>query len=223
MMRRVGLAAAIAAMIAAWACSSKSEVKSTSGPDPVPAKPSFTVFAVAELRGQIGPCGCTSDPLGDLSRTAQLVVQARAAGPVLFVDAGSLLYAHVPTPPQLAVQEELKADLLAQTYQKTLLADAVGLGPADLPSGAASLDHLRLPRLAANAAPTGAAGIAGPSIPRGALPPAPPAEPAGSPPPAASLRSSKLIDVGGAKAGVLAVIAPGAVTGISLSDPVAAG
>jgi cytochrome c5 len=199
MSRRVGLLTALAV---AASCS-KSEVKSTAaGGDPAPPRPAFTLFAVAELRGQIGPCGCTTDPLGDLSRTAQLVVQARAAGPVLFVDAGSLLYTHAPTPPQLAVQEDLKADLLAQTYQKTLLADAVGLGPADLPNGAASVGHLRLPRLVANAAPTAAAGagagagIAGPA---------------------------RLIDVGGAKAGVLAVIAPGAVAGISLSDPVAAG
>ena len=27
------------------------------------------MFALAEVRGQIGPCGCTSDPLGDISRT----------------------------------------------------------------------------------------------------------------------------------------------------------
>jgi cytochrome c5 len=196
MSRRVGLAAALAATAVLAACSSKSEVKSTTAADPVPARPTFTVLAVAEVRGQIGPCGCTTDPLGDLSRTAQLVAQARAAGPVLFVDAGSLLYAHAPTPPQLAMQEELKADLLAQTYQKTLLADAVGLGPADLPGGAAPLDHLRLARLAANAPPAGgAAGIA----------------------------PSKLIEVGGAKAGLFGVIAPGAVAGISLSDPVAAG
>jgi hypothetical protein len=197
MSRRVGLLAALAAA----ACCSKSEVKSTSAAsDPVPARPTFTVFAVAELRGQIGPCGCTTDPLGDLSRTAQLVVQARAAGPVLFVDAGSLLYAHAPTPPALVTQEELKADLLARTYQQTLRADAVGLGPADLPGGAGSLDHLRLARLVANAAPSAGAGsgagIAGPA---------------------------RLIEVGGARAGVFGVIAPGAVAGLALTDPVAAG
>jgi hypothetical protein len=198
MSRRVGLLAAPAVIAAVAASCSKSEVKSTAAAgEPAPARPTFTVFAVAEVRGQIGPCGCTTDPLGDLSRTAQLVVSARAAGPVLFVDAGSLLYAHAPTPPQLAVQEELKADLLARTYQKTLLADAVGLGPADLPGGAASLDHLRLARLVANAPPAGGAtGIAGPG---------------------------KLIEVGGARAGVFGVIAPGAVTGHSLSDPVTAG
>jgi hypothetical protein len=191
MMCRVGLLA----ILAAAACCSKSEVKSTAaGADPVPARPTFTMFAVAELRGQIGPCGCTTDPLGDLSRTAQMVVSARAAGPVVFVDAGSLLYAHSPTPPQLAAQEEIKADLLAETYQKTLLADAVGLGPADLPNGPSGIDHLRLARVVSNP-PTGSG-----------LPAAP-----------------KLLEVGGAKVGVLGVIAHGAVPAVKVDDPVDAG
>lgn len=193
MLRRVGLAAALAAA----ACCSKSEVKSTSTTtDPLPARPTFTVFATAEVRGQIGPCGCTSDPLGDLSRTAQLVTQARAAGPVMFVDAGSLLYSHTPIPPPLVTQEQLKADLLAETYQKTLQADAVGLGPADLsggPVGGSGADHLRLPRVVANAS----------EIP-GAQP-------------------TKLIEVGGAKVGVFGVVVPAAVTAIHVADPVAAG
>ncbi|HEX7839367.1 MAG TPA: hypothetical protein VF469_17940, partial [Kofleriaceae bacterium] len=196
MLRRVGLAAALAAA----ACCSKSEVKSTSATtDPIPARPTFTVFATAEVRGQIGPCGCTSDPLGDLSRTAQLVTQARAAGPVMFVDAGSLLYSHTPIPPPLVTQEQLKADLLAETYQKTLQADAIGLGPADLsggPVGDSGIDHLRLPRVVANAS-----GI----------------------PPGVNVQPAKLIEVGGAKVGVFGVIAPGAVTTIQLTDPVAAG
>jgi len=200
MFRRVGLLA----MLAAAACCSKSEVKPTGATppdDPVPPRPTFTVFAVAEVRGQIGPCGCTSDPLGDLSRTVQLVAQARAAGPVLFVDAGGLLYSQAPIPPRLAVQEDLKANLLAETYQKALHVDALGVGPADLPDGATGpgglqgprgVQHLRLPRLASNA----------PEIP---------AEP------------PKLIEIGGAKAGVFGVIAEGAIGGLKLTDPVAAG
>src|SRR5262249_5492062 len=153
---------------------------------------------VAEVRGQIGPCGCTSDPLGDLSRTVQLVAQARTAGPGLFVDAGSLLYSRAPIPPHPAVPEDLKANLLAQTYQRGLHVAALGVGPADLPDGPTGLRgprgalHLRLPRLAANA----------PEIP---------AEP------------PKLVDLGGAKAGVFGVIAEGAIAGLKLTDPVAAG
>ena len=185
MLRRVGLLAALSVA----ACCSKSEVKPAGAPPGAPPGPTFTVFAVAEMRGQIGPCGCTTDPLGDISRTARVVAQARAAGPVLFVDAGSLLYGKAPIPAQLAAQEELKASLLAETYRTTLKVDALGLGPADLPAG---LDRLRLPRLVANAA-----------------------EVAGAAP--------KVFEVGGAKAGVFGVIAEGAVTGLTLRDPIAAG
>lgn len=179
------------ALLVAAACCSKSEVKSTgaASPDPAAPRPTFTVFAVAEMRGQIGPCGCTTDPLGDISRTVQLVARARADGPVLFVDAGSLLYSRAPIPAQLAAQEELKADLLAETYRGALKVDALGLGPADLPRGT---DHLRLPRLASNAAEL-------------------------------SAEAPKVVEIGGAKAGVFGVIAEGAVTGVKLGDPVAAG
>ena len=129
MFRRVGLLG----VLAAAACCGRNEVKSTgsAAADPVPARPSFTVFAVAEMRGQIGPCGCTTDPLGDISRTTELVERARAAGPVMFVDAGSLLYSRAPIPAAMVTQEELKADLLAETYRKALKVDAVGLGPED--------------------------------------------------------------------------------------------
>jgi hypothetical protein len=147
------------------------------------------VFALAEVRGQIGPCGCTTDPLGDISRTARLIEQARAAGPVLVVDAGSLLYSKAPIPGELLAQETFKANLLAETYQGALKVDAIGLGPADLPAG---LDQLRLPRLASNAS-----------------------ELPGTAP--------KLIEIGGAKAGVFGVIGEGAVAGVKLGDPVTAG
>jgi hypothetical protein len=152
------------------------------------------VFATAEVRGQIGPCGCTTDPLGDISRTAELIEQARTAGPVLFVDAGSLLYSQAPIPAAMVTQENLKADLLAKTYQDHLKIDAIGLGPADLPAGAAGIDHLRLPRMAANAAD-----------------------------PALTAAAPKIIEIGGAKAGVFAVIGDGAVTGVKLGDAIAAG
>lgn len=187
MLRRVGLLAALAAA----ACCSKSEVKSTGNAtsDPAAGKPTFTLFALAEVRGQIGPCGCTTDPLGDISRTAALIEEARAAGPVVVVDAGSLLYGKSPIPEAQVAQEDRKADLLAATYRGALKVDAVGLGPADLPRG---LDQLRLPRQVVNA-------------------------------PDVQAEPPKLIEVGGAKAGVFGVIASGAVAGVKLSDPIAAG
>jgi hypothetical protein len=190
MLRRVGL---LVALVAAASCS-KSEVKSTGGVpsgEPAPSKPTFTVFAAAEVRGQIGPCGCTTDPLGDISRTAQLIEQARTAGPVLFVDAGSLLYSRAPIPAALEIQENLKADLLAKTYQTALKVDALGIGPADLPAG---IDHLRLPRMVSNAPDAGISAVA-----------------------------PRIIEVGGARAGVFAVLGDGAVAGIKIGDPIAAG
>ena len=68
-----GALAAAGAALAAAACCSKSDVKSggQAAAARAAAKPTFTVFALAEVRGQIGPCGCTSDPLGDISRTVQ--------------------------------------------------------------------------------------------------------------------------------------------------------
>lgn len=145
MLRRIAVWGLLAA-----ACS-KNEPKGTSGGTAAapPTKPTFSVFALAEVRGQIGPCGCTTDPLGDISRTAQLVADARARGPVMVVDAGSLLYSQSPVPPHLDAQEELKADLLADIYLNQLKISAIGLGPADLAKGTTKL---RLPRLAANVA-----------------------------------------------------------------------
>ncbi|HUS33066.1 MAG TPA: multiheme c-type cytochrome [Kofleriaceae bacterium] len=73
--------------------------------------------------------------------------EARAKGPVLVVDAGSLLYAKNPLPAHLEAQEDLKANLLASIYKENLKVAAVGLGPADLAKGAGSV---RFPREAAN-------------------------------------------------------------------------
>src|SRR3954462_10709584 len=101
---------AMVGLALAAAFCSKFYVKSgASAAKPAPTKPSFTLFALAELRGQIGPCGCTSDPLGDISRTVELVDQARSQGPVLVVDAGYTLYSQSPVPAHLDAQEELKA------------------------------------------------------------------------------------------------------------------
>jgi hypothetical protein len=150
---RAGLLAALVAAGAAAAACSKSDVKDGAGAAPaVPGKPTLTIFALAEVRGQIGPCGCTADPLGDLSRTAELIAEARAAGPVLVVDAGSLLYAKETVPAAQEAQEELKADLLARTYREDLGVGALGLGWADLVKGPAKV---RLPRHAVNV-PAGA-------------------------------------------------------------------
>src|SRR5688572_24326572 len=78
-----GRSLGILALAAGVACSPRSGPTgdgSGSGSGGAPA-PTFTVFALAEVRGQIEPCGCTTDPLGDLSRTARLIGDTRAKGP----------------------------------------------------------------------------------------------------------------------------------------------
>jgi hypothetical protein len=135
----------VAALVLATACSSKSEVKSNGGGS---AKgKAFSIVALAEMRGQIGPCGCTADPLGDIARTSQLAAGIRDAAPTIVLDAGSLLYSKNPIPPHLEAQEEMKADLLISTYKESLHVAAVGLGPADLAKGT---DKLRMPRHVVN-------------------------------------------------------------------------
>ena len=195
MSRRSGPLALLLLACLGAACGSNSEVKAGGSDASIPPKPSFTLFALAEVRGQIGPCGCTSDPLGDIARTTKLVAAARAAGPVLVVDAGSLLYSQSPVPAQLMIQEDLKADLLRDIYKDDLQVAAVGLGPADLARGA---DAVRIPREVANLAP-------GPGDVK--IPTEPP----------------KVIDVGGTKVGVFGVLAKDAIPGLAITDPVAAG
>jgi len=106
-----------------------------------------TLFVTTEIKGQIEPCGCTSDPMGDLARTAALVAHARGSGAVVVLDGGSLLYTDVPRRAGRTAQEELKADLLAAAFRDHLHASALGLGPFDLAAGPGGV---RLPRQAAN-------------------------------------------------------------------------
>src|SRR5262249_49061230 len=156
-----GKSLAAVAVAALTACSShggpahgSGASEGTGGPSGAP-RPTVTIFALAELRGQIEPCGCTTDPLGDLARTAALGDAARAQGPAIVVDAGSTLFDLATVPPHRVDQEKLKGDLIVSTYADRLKVAAWGLGPADLGLGAAAV---RPPRQAANVDP--AAGIA---------------------------------------------------------------
>jgi hypothetical protein len=58
----------------------------------------LTVFYTAEVHGTLEPCGCTSDPLGDVARYAEVVRAAARSGAVLMVDAGGLSFPESTTP-----------------------------------------------------------------------------------------------------------------------------
>jgi hypothetical protein len=120
-----------------------------------------TIYALAELRGQIEPCGCTTDPLGDLARTVALVEDSRAHGPTLFVDAGSSLFDVDKVPPHRADQETLKADLIVKTYTERLQVAAWGLGPSDLGMGPQAV---RPPRQAVNVAASSGVALEPPKV-----------------------------------------------------------
>src|SRR4051794_9005227 len=58
-----------------------------------PTERGFTFFCTAETHGTLEPCGCTSDPLGDVARYASVIRTARQqSGDVLLVDAGGLSF-----------------------------------------------------------------------------------------------------------------------------------
>lgn len=119
------------------------------------------LFATAEMKGQTEPCGCNSDPMGDIARIVKLVADARAGGkPVVVVDAGSLLYPHDMTG-NVAPEDRqhfLRGELLARLYGGELQA-LVGLGPFDF--GKAPIAP---PRQAANVAATGEVVLAPPRV-----------------------------------------------------------
>lgn len=182
-----GLFVVLAATLLACSAPSTSKVKSV-------RQQSFTIIALAELRGTIEPCGCNSDPLGDIARTAEIVTSLRAQGkPVLVVDGGSLLYT-APQPSKLLMaQEKLRSELIAEVYANDLKVAAVGLGPHDFAEGK---NKVRPARQAANVARD--IGIA--------------------------IEEPKIENVGGVPVGIFGVVAPDALAalGVKPSDPVEA-
>ena len=103
-----------------------------------PASPSAVpLVAVAELHGTTEPCGCNSDPLGDLARVVRL------AHGGLLLDAGDALYD--PAAADHRGQADLKAEAIAGVYARN--AAEAALGPADLIAG---VERVGLPRQACN-------------------------------------------------------------------------
>jgi hypothetical protein len=96
-----------------------------------------TLIATAEIKGTPEPCGCSSDPLGDVARVATLAKGG------LWVDAGSLLY----DPERLAADKRAQADATAVTLARILSRADVGLGADDLTRGR---ERVQPPRVACN-------------------------------------------------------------------------
>jgi hypothetical protein len=134
-------------------------LSSTAGraaPKPAPER-HFTFFYTAEAHGTLEPCGCTSDPLGDIARYAAVVRAARKTGDVLLVDAGGLSFPEGGAAPRERAGNELRAQFLAAELSKLGLVGA-GLADTDVAPGTGAVSP---PRLAVNI--TGGPGVATPS------------------------------------------------------------
>jgi hypothetical protein len=92
-----------------------------------------TVVATAEVKGTPEPCGCTSDPLGDVARVATLAKGG------LWLDAGSLLYNREELSAERRPQADATATALAHIYGRA----RVGLGGEDLAAGAGKVKPVR--------------------------------------------------------------------------------
>jgi hypothetical protein len=157
------------------------------------AAPTISLFVTAQIGNTTEPCGCTSEPLGDVARIAGLV--AGAGGRGLLLDAGGLRYKPVRLPPEQLHQARLKADFLEQLFAR--LSAAVMLQPSDLlgPDGVKEL--AAGVRLASNL-----------SFADGVLP-------------ASALKRTMLRTVGGVPIGILGIVDPEGQwpPGATVSDP----
>jgi hypothetical protein len=119
---------------------------SARGADPLPE-----LWVSANTQGVLEPCGCVTGQGGGLSRRATAIVQLRAGGRGLLVDAGNLVSRLSPDAEILDTGRQL---LLALGYRAGVI------GPAELELGFAVLSKApamgRLPLIASNV--TGPAG-----------------------------------------------------------------
>jgi hypothetical protein len=145
--RAIGGALALAVAVAAahWGAWAAPGVAPAGGRRP---ERRFTLFYSAEAHGTLEPCGCTSDPLGDVARYASVVRAARKTGEVLLVDAGGLSYPEGGAAPRERAGNELRARFLASELGKLGLR-AVGLADTDVAAGKVAAPA----RLAANLTP----------------------------------------------------------------------
>ena len=120
----------------------------------------LVLFYTAEVHGTVEPCGCTSDPLGDISRLASVMADARRSGAsVGLVDAGGLMYPEGSLSAKERPSADLRAAFLAKEMEQLGLIGA-GVAETDLAPGAEPAQaqaRLQPKRLASNITGAGAA------------------------------------------------------------------
>ena len=116
-----------------------------------PSSPSFAsprerravVFYTAQTLGTLEPCGCTSDPLGDIARVTALVRRTRPADAALLLDAGNLSYPAGEIPSRQQEAADLVASFLAREMTRLPFGGSA-LGETDLARGFAKVQPKRL-------------------------------------------------------------------------------
>lgn len=112
-----------------------------------PSPPRVALFLSADVRGQLGPCGCSEAMRGGLPRAASLVEAARREGAaVALLDGGDLLFPSEALTEAQRPGEERKARALADGLKRMGLV-AAARGERDLARGAGFADGLGLPWL----------------------------------------------------------------------------
>jgi hypothetical protein len=107
-----------------------------------------TVFVSSDVRGYLGPCGCSENMRGGLPRAAHQLKEARrAARQVLYVDAGDSLFPSATLSAEAVPQESRKARALADGM-KLMGLNARAIGEKDDARGAAFRRSLGLPEIA---------------------------------------------------------------------------
>ncbi|MFL5307378.1 MAG: multiheme c-type cytochrome [Polyangia bacterium] len=91
----------------------------------------LTIFYTAEIHGTLEPCGCTSDPLGDVARYAALVRAAAKTGPTLVVDGGGMSFPESSNPKEKPANV-LRAKFLARTLETLGPPFAAGVAETDV-------------------------------------------------------------------------------------------
>lgn len=148
-MRRPATTIVLSFVMALSACSSSCATKQKE-PEKAP-KPAagneVALFISADLRGYLGPCGCSENMRGGIARTAYEVESAKKSGvPVAYLDAGDSLFRFMkPTAAQVP-QEARKARAIAESF-KAMGIFARGSGDRDLVQGEQFRDQLGLPNV----------------------------------------------------------------------------
>jgi hypothetical protein len=108
-----------------------------------PSERRATVFYTAQTQGTLEPCGCTSDPLGDIARVTALVRRTARTGATLLVDAGNLTYPSGEISSGKQEAADLVAGFLAREIARLPLGGSA-LGETDLVRGVAKIQPKRL-------------------------------------------------------------------------------